>query len=1585
MFKRLLWCILLLIFVKAGIAANSIKADLNSDGSVNFNDLAIFAQNWLNHDLVGAPAKKNFLINADFTGTFIGGVPQGWYKYVGGDSGSQLSFVSQDDGAIAAILEDNDDGWIEFNQILNPAMENRVYKFSLKACAVGDYETAGAKMTMKFFPSQKQLSCPIAFTLPANFQEYSICEKAPQGTTYLAIYIATGRTEQGKVLVKDVQLTLEEKEVPEKVIPHYHMTKNLFQNTVLFKAGIACIKIIAPGTGRYAEQADIVQQSIYNKTGLFVPIVSDSGLDISKASSGNFIVIGNRSTNNVISDLYDRFLLMTDVKYPGNGGYEVRSIHNPFGYGTNIILLGGSDDAGITSAANAFANIIDNTAFQGGDLVLDWLMDVHLADASVPNGIDGIETWDMTPSHYPLYGFGWNIISKNMAMYYMTGNSNYAREVVRLANPDAQAIAVLENDGEIFPDPSKPVSSVYHYGAHYMILLWDLIEESPVFSDAERLIITNDFADQLSARLAESIYQTDDTKLIYDRHWQYSALSLYCLANYFNKYYSSPLWQECINSAEYYFSYQCDPSRWGYDREDLSSFTSGVEALISYVYLSGNQNKQEYVNAIKRYLDITEISFGYKNSNISDSIVYTGIASLNKAAVSTNEGKWLWYLENTRVDSNEFRIGQSFWPSSDSNLKSEHPTYLLDKWTTDNMASLFWKKHGCVYEESESFYRSAYYHNIEDNANCDYIYISGFDEGYYGAVKSFNINELCINGVKLLDGDYNKIITRRNGIYDPRVPTDAALKYSDVVGETAFFVSEAKGTANCIWKRSLMHHPNRYTIIADELQFIQNCEDMHISSVWSAKFPEWVPSENSLNIKGENWELPNDWLRIHALDCTISYYTQNSSSVLRRHPAVDSIWLSNADAAGDYLLMEFQLKQAIKGQLFVEVYNYEGGRNPALIYLDNILCSSEFVQSLEYRGRDRISLGVWNLSAGIHRVKIKVSRYQRSNAYICLCGLLIKPTGASSLPVNPVFKLCPSDVLYVKNQGFNTYMDCNLPVEANQVKTSFYLIGQDDNGLDCIRIADHNAAIISVPEHAIVACGKYGLLDAELSELSAFGLAGHNLISAGLDASYLCLSDRPINIEWDFINGTATIVSDEDVNVSLAIIGNEILIDNMLVQGNSGQFNTTQFHFGSGRHIIGQAVVPGSVLENLSSQLGAMHSYYLSVRPDPIVAPQPSNVPVWNYTNFVSIGGTLQDMLIISKGQSELICAAETNKVHVLDSSLNEVAILQTTSNVKVMHFWNDYGLLLIGCSDQKVIAFNINNWQVQWTFISQMASEVYETGKDYWYNTYSGMEGVHGLGSGILYNNQSQAFIGSACTVEIINSNGQLMKRLATTKKECWGPVNRLLLMSDSTGKKLLCGQKPNGYDHILVVNQSMNLDGTGYYTVPDGHTFIDPWMSVYRVGLETGYNGEVVTGISGDWSRVTIYSSSGVPIYNAQLGSEDDLTSMDVGDINGDSYSEILTGQSSGSIICFDDQCAPQWLYDQITSNVKVIKISSLSDGSHVIVVGYTDGRVAQLDPNGKLLILGNLSSYPNKLEQIGNHIIVGCANGQIHLFEL
>lgn len=104
----------------------------------------------------------------------------------------------------------------------------------------------------------------------------------------------------------------------------------------------ATTEAIARRAGRALEKLDVPVELLGNPT-----------FNEWKCGSGVTLLLGNLADCEVVKELYYRFLLVTDKTYPGPGGYELRTLCDPLGLGSNILFLGYSDEDGLEAGWQA--------------------------------------------------------------------------------------------------------------------------------------------------------------------------------------------------------------------------------------------------------------------------------------------------------------------------------------------------------------------------------------------------------------------------------------------------------------------------------------------------------------------------------------------------------------------------------------------------------------------------------------------------------------------------------------------------------------------------------------------------------------------------------------------------------------------------------------------------------------------------------------------------------------------------------------------------------------------------------------------------------------------------------------------------------------------------------------------------------------------------------------------------------------------------------------------------------------------------------------------------------------------------------
>jgi hypothetical protein len=1377
---------------------------------------------WIAHGAeTDVPVKNPTFIE----GAGANGVPSGWSLYSGRGKDQRIS-VTKD----GLLLEDGDsEAEVGIVQAV-PIKPGIGYELRVKVRAVKGASGGYAVVQLRFLPSHKLEQTHLLPQNPDDYNEITLRGLAPPDTTAALIYLYSHAHPTPKVLIGGVKLIAGVEPpapLPPPVPPQYTKLKDLHLTTHIVRDGKPAIRIVAPASGVYKTQAARLQAAIEKLGGCKVPITSDDSPEAAVPIKGSLVVLGNRSTSATISELYNRYFLLTDLKYPGAGGYEVRSIHNPFGGGHNVVLVGGSDAKGVDAATDALiaglscsAGILpakpaseqrrqDAGATNARSLSVGRLMEIKLGDGIVvPRGVRELETWEASAGYRSTGYFGWNSISKRMAAYYMTGDAFHAREALRLAFPDKQAFReITEIDGEMIENKDDPLAGPYHYNAHMMILFWDLIEESAVFSDEERLKVINAFARQLNHRKNEGIYPlTRPPSAVGSRHGQWSAISLYCLGRYFQRDYPEPVWTQCVRGAQFAFAPLHEHAWLNGENDNLFWYCTGIAPVFTYMVLSGDREPMRNGVAAKLLRGQELLLSG----RVPDwALNSAALDFLHKAAYLTQDGRWLAYRERTGVDTGVFRLGQSFWP--DEKLKPAQPTDLVGKWMINHLPKPHWLARNNGFPLEESFQNASF--RSATDASGDFILIDGFNGASRNPYHTFALLELRLAGQTILQGYLNQVLTKADGMVEPWVAMDAALRHADVIGQTAFCVGETPKAAFCNWRRTLAQRVGRYALVVDDLTFRTDSENMEAQ------------------IK---WQMTGGAVR---LDAKTGALTAGSSRVI------------SADA----------LETTLGGGIATQTWN-----------------------------------------------------------------------GA---------------------------------VKKGQHRHFFSLVGTTTNAR-CARLAD-NVAALALPQPAVAIIGEWKGNRGDLVLLAEDHLFGKGVTRAGLGRPLL-EADAPVDVDWDFASGALYVVAARPTQLRVGFAEPKTL--SLL----------------AGRHTLdgGKPASLGAELSALLAEAGAKRAKTVS----PSETQPPASSPL-AATFTANVGGAVSDLIAIPCANGETIAAAEGRTIHLLSSDGKELRQMRTDGKIRQLHWWPEHKLLLAGCEDEKVCAFNLAGGR-KWTFVSEMDPAVFRAAKQYWFKSAPGHEGIHGVSSGVFLEGKSQAFVGSACTLEIVDENGRLVKRLP----QFWGTVYKFALVPGPEGRvNLLASRKITDGPSLGVIN-NRTLDPTprSFYGVPSGYTHVSGWMDqtrhhIFVEDLDGDGKKEVVSEITGAWNRVTVWDLQGKPLHNVQFGpgardGRRDIRDLDIGDLDGDGRKEIVVALSSGLVVALNHRCEKLWS-KKLGSPPAVLKAAADS-----IVVASEDGSVWMLDKHGAAIKQGKLNGRPATIAELTPTLVVLASDrGEVKAFAI
>jgi len=591
--------------------------------------------------------------------------------------------------------------------------------------------------------------------------------------------------------------------------------KDLHLRTPLVSGGKARAVLVVPAAERYAEAVGVIQAAFRRRAGLELPVRRDVRDPEKLLGATHVIALGNMSTNPFIEQMYRQWYVLLDLRYPGEGGHVVRSCHNPYGTGRNVIWVGGSDDAGVLSAARVFASKL----LGGREVEVGWLMEIKLGEGialpAVREGWQGYDrqvfSWrdgwrkigEKKTGYGPSTYFGWNPISTAGALYYMTGRKEYLDYFKAMVRPDPKNIpAANRKDGGLF-DPLHPLVKNYHYRAHLVDCVWDLIEESPLFTDEERLYVTN----ELLAH--QNHYDPDDNFKGGSRHGMWHNICIYTGSRYFSKYYPAPRWEKRLGNVRRLFRDRFQSPGWG-ESDTLKWVSTSIEPYFEFFMLDGFDEFVETGTA-RTLMDALEVLWTGRKIEISTSCI--SISLMHKAAYMLKDGRYVWFLRQLGFDLDTFRVGQSFWPPDSLEVKP-----FTDRIGTVSRAALAkwdWYKAGRLFPHEQGFQMLCYRTGL--GPKDDIVQIDGFHGGGRNPYHVNPVYYLRMDGQTLLSGFSNQLQVRCNGMVETTVAKAAALERHVSLGRASYVRTRVPNMPFSNWARHLLYVGGAYTFVLDEL------------------------------------------------------------------------------------------------------------------------------------------------------------------------------------------------------------------------------------------------------------------------------------------------------------------------------------------------------------------------------------------------------------------------------------------------------------------------------------------------------------------------------------------------------------------------------------------------------------------------------------------------------------------------------------------------------------------------------------------------------------------------------------------------
>ena len=1284
----------------------------------------------------------------------------------------------------------------------------------------------------RFMPGKKIIQQKFALKAGEDFRRVELVfPPPPKGCreVWFYIYVQPGKS---AFLLRNPALGTEQSEAFDRAkLKKRPQSMTLTRETLL----------VLPADGSADECAALLERS----SGLKFRRVGD----LSRAGQyATAVLVGSRDNNPLIAELYDRHHLIADSYYPGPGGYQVRTLFRPCDDGRDFLLVSGSDAAGTAEAARRLAERWRRAPAQNGRLVQNFFWDVKLSPQYVlSQNVAKTHTFDESEGYGTRF-FGWNILARYMALFYATGDEAYARRFMELVLPRTpEDRKVLAEDGGTFKLPQDPLAGPYHYASVMANLYWEMIADHPVFSEEERARVTEAMYRQFlfwrDTGNGCNIYNiVSPAPLIGNRHQQWAAISLYTAARYLNKVAPGHAYLHARKAAENFFSsirqYRYVEGEGG----NLTWYPSGIEPVPLFMLLAGWKADAPASGLNDLYCSLETLCGNRHGRRVRR---YVPLSFLRRTAYLLGDNAPL-ELEKSLAEHfrcGTFRLGWSFAPPAAGYPKRGGTR--AREWNFLKPSSAEQPSWQMPFKDTANAFGIASWRG--DDEHGDLLILDGhLDRILRQPLHAMTVFTLTLDDLPLLAGYRSQLWARHEGLSFSSMPSSAHWDCAMSLGNTAGFASTLPVQHGVRWQRSLLKGDG-FCLFADTLSKQSPQADTYsIDAVWefAPELDRELLPDGRLRLVSTDFKA-NSRYCTEALNCRYAV-TPDDGDVVRLGSGVPTL-LFKARGPGEKLTVEFVLPEDFSGGARLRMYAFRD-RGVFTAAIDGEVRPERFTHYAAEAGEMIFELGEVSLKKGRHQLTLEtVAPGAGGGLSIAFSALGLRERGAVPREGAMAFSDPAETRLENNKPSVADLLSGNVAVRTFPARLSpgaeqtfFTLIAaRPVEEIACERLNEHTA-LLQLPEPAAAVYGHDESLKTAGRPvlLSGRRLCGMRVTRAG----ELFTAERPVDLVWDFDSGKLEISGAESCVVKAA-----------------GKTFTLQ-----AGHNSFSLRPPAAMLTDLRQTLAN--------RPRPKPTPAETGRRLSGTAKpclrEVQLGGCPADLIELPGGK---IATAAGRTVKVFTPTLERVGSFEADSTVGKLAWAPESKLLLAGCEDGKVIAFDPADGARRWEHRSVEADGLKETGA-YWYLK-SSFPGIYGLAAGHFAGTGENIFVGSASTLEVLSGDGKLIRR----EKILWGPVRHIALFPVDGVTHLAVSQLYPGGDYLTCFDPAFRMK-IGYNMPPPGCLYSPSWAGINRTGItavDLDRDGQlkIVCGLNGIWNRIIVWTADGKPVREVSFGPGDSL----------------------------------------------------------------------------------------------------------------
>jgi outer membrane protein assembly factor BamB len=323
-------------------------------------------------------------------------------------------------------------------------------------------------------------------------------------------------------------------------------TQRLFPTTDL-----SLVVVVVPDDSCESAAVRSLCNAVADAAGSAPDVIAQRDFSATLFRSTDVIACGNMVDNAALRQLYTRRCCFADTYFPGPGGHFIKSVSDPFGHGHNAVTVCASSR---TDFAAALSRLEGEVRRSDGNLGRLHANRFH-HDLPAPPREHELE--EMIRAELAIWGGGWGAspfrggkLKDYLWFYYLTDGEVWGRAI-----PAIFAGSFEPWYAERLADPDS-----YHcfFNLHHYIQLWDLVEDSALYTAEQRHSVAAFFGEMLR-HLAGLFYLRDDVNPPGEprqNHATFIALNLAVGHEYLHRRYGVDEFAAAAAAAERIFASQ---------------------------------------------------------------------------------------------------------------------------------------------------------------------------------------------------------------------------------------------------------------------------------------------------------------------------------------------------------------------------------------------------------------------------------------------------------------------------------------------------------------------------------------------------------------------------------------------------------------------------------------------------------------------------------------------------------------------------------------------------------------------------------------------------------------------------------------------------------------------------------------------------------------------------------------------------------------------------------------------------------------------------------------------------------------------